>query len=187
MKSPIAYYPGRGSSIHQGLGLDLTEKGYSLIGLDMHQRFLRQPFQNQIKQLWAQVQQRLWSPRGHIIAKSYGAYVLLHALADAEPFPGRILLFSPVLGAAFVRKDGIYRGSIPPRANKLKKMAEQGLFPVPNYLEIHTGALDNGCDPDLAKLLIKSLPNGKIYIKDNCGHSLEPAYELKIALDFLKN
>ena len=70
---------------------------------------------------------------------------LLHVLADLEPFPRKILLCSPVLGAA-VAKNGFY-GSLPPRAEKLVKLAESNAFSAPRYMEIHTGAEDNGCDP----------------------------------------
>lgn len=65
---------------------------------------------------------------------SYGGYLLLQTLADLAAFPGRILLFSPVLGASTT--GNLYL--CPPRADKLLRLAKQGLFPTPDALEMES-------------------------------------------------
>jgi len=108
---------------------------------------------------------------------------LLHTLADLELFPGKVLLCSPVLGAA-VAKNGSF-GSLPPRAEKLVKLAEDKAFPAPRYVEIHTGAEDNGCDPMLASRFAELVKNTKLYVVAGAGHQLDQEYLRAMLSKFL--
>ena len=89
----------------------------------------------------------------------------------------------PVLGAA-VAKDGFYV-SRPPRAEKLLKLAESIGFPAPHYMEIHTGAEDNGCDPSLAARFTSLVGNTKLHIVPGEGHQLSEDYLQAVLCKFL--
>jgi hypothetical protein len=102
-----------------------------------------------------------------------------------EPFVGKILLFSPVLGMALARQ-GLY-GSIPPRAQKLPQLAQHKTFPSPQYMEIHTGADDQGCDPLLAKRFCALIDNVRLYIVPGAGHTLEQSYVQSVLDRFLEH
>lgn len=66
--------------------------------------------------------------------------------------------------------------SRPPRADKLLDLATRSQFPVPQWLEIHTGANDEGCDPDLAKKIGDLIEGTKVSIIPDQGHALPNAY-----------
>ncbi|MFW6373585.1 MAG: alpha/beta fold hydrolase [Thermodesulfobacteriota bacterium] len=119
------------------------------------------------------------------MGKSYGGYLLLHALADLPPFPGRILLFSPVLGEA-VTPNRRY-GSRPPRPRKLLEIADSGAFPPCGCLEVHTGEADPACDPDLARNIIPRLPNASLRVVPGAGHELDLEYVGRMFLKFIGN
>jgi hypothetical protein len=65
---------------------------------------------------------------------------------------------------------------MPPRAKKLLELSEQCRFPAPDYLEIHTGANDNGCDPILAKKFAAAFKKSRLVIVEDAGHNLSRAY-----------
>ncbi|MFH2057641.1 MAG: hypothetical protein ABIJ59_01930 [Pseudomonadota bacterium] len=106
-------------------------------------------------------------------------------MCELKAFPGRILLFSPVLGAA-IDKKRLY-SSRPPRADKLLELAKTYKFPIPQSLEIHTGADDNGCDPDLTKIFASFISTANINILQNQGHKLSTTYLKRIIHKFLES
>jgi hypothetical protein len=65
------------------------------------------------------------------------------------PFPGSVLLLSPILGE--FRDDSTSRGFIPPRAGLLMRRAKEGKFPTPKKCEIHVGSEDWQSHPDNVK------------------------------------
>jgi hypothetical protein len=124
-----------------------------------------------------------WDPNANLVGHSYGGYLLLHSLSELEPFPGRILLFSPVLGEAIDKRRRF--GSRPPRAGRLMELARKNQFPTLGYLEIHTGENDNGCDPNLDKAIGSFIPKSRIEIVSNQGHELPLEYITKVIVRFL--
>ena len=56
------------------------------------------------------------------------------------PFPGPVLLLSPVLGGAFASAVSV--GFIPPRADQLSEAAMNQEFPVLDKADIHVGSED---------------------------------------------
>jgi pimeloyl-ACP methyl ester carboxylesterase len=134
--------------------------GFTIHGREIISDFARLRFSEQLALIRSDLQPAFWHPEALLVGRSYGAYLLLHTLADTDPFLGKILLCSAVLGVA-VARDGFYV-SRPPRAEKLLKLAESNRFPAPQYMEIHTGAEDNGCDPLLAACLASLVGNTKL-------------------------
>ena len=136
--------------------------------------FARLGFSEQLALIQTDLLSGFWHSEAVLVGRSYGAYLLLHALAEMDFFPGKVLLFSPVLGAG-LSKDRLF-GVMPPRSKKLLKLAENGGFPAPRDLEIHTGAEDSGCDPRLAERFVSLVGNTKLRIIPNAGHQLSDEY-----------
>ena len=65
------------------------------------------------------------------------------------PFPGRVLLLSPVLGGAFASEVGV--GFIPPRADQLSQSVSRQEFPRLNQAEIHVGSEDWQSNPEVVR------------------------------------
>jgi len=140
MTDTIYYLTGRGGQLDKGLGEAILERGYKLSGREMSGGFDKLAFQNQIDLITQDLQDAFWNKEAKVVAVSYGAYLLLHALADLEPYVGSILLLSPVIGGV---TDGERMHFFsPPRADKLMRLIEEGAFPVPNKIEIHVGDKD---------------------------------------------
>ncbi|MFP4349097.1 MAG: alpha/beta fold hydrolase [Desulfococcaceae bacterium] len=147
--------------------------------------FVRLRFSEQLDLIADDLDSGFRTPESILVGKSYGGYLLLHALADLPPFPGRILLFSPVLGEA-VTPNRRY-GSRPPRPRKLLEIAESGTFPPCGCLEVHTGEADPACDPDLARNIIPRLPNASLRVVPGAGHELDLEYVGRMFLKFIGN
>ena len=180
----IYFIPGRGESLDAGLGRLIASRGYAVHGREIISDFARLRFAEQLAEIRSDLQPAWWHAEAILIGHSYGGYLLLHALADLTPFPGKVLLCSPVLGAA-VARDG-FLGSRPPRAERLVRLTESGTFPAPRYLEIHTGADDNGCDPRLAARFASLVGNTKLSIVAGAEHLLGDEYLRDILRKFLR-
>jgi alpha-beta hydrolase superfamily lysophospholipase len=179
----IYFIPGRGENLDAGLGRLIASMGYAVHGRGIVSEFARLRFAEQLALIRSDLQPAFWRAEAVLIGHSYGAYLLLQTLSEMDPFPGEILLVSPVLGAA-VARNGFF-GSRPPRAEKLVKLAESSAFPAPRYLEIHTGADDNGCDPRLAAHFASLVGNTKLSIVADAGHQLGEEYLRDILRRFL--
>lgn len=166
--------PGRGEKLGDTLGRIIMKLGYEIEGRELVSGFGRLWFSEQIKLVRSDLQASYWTSDSVLLGRSYGAYLLLHTLADMGPYPGKVLLFSPVLGAA-ITKDRFYM-SIPPRAKKLLMLADSDRFPVPGYMEIHTGAEDKGCDPLLAKQFVSRMNNVRLVVAPEAGHDFTEDY-----------
>lgn len=175
--------PGRNDALGAFLGDCISRQGFDVYGREILPPFSQLPFAEQAAKIERDIRSFLLCTAGTLIGESYGAYLLLHALADMDPFPGKILLFSPVLGPA-VSPNGRY-SSRPPRAERLLRLAAEGRFPPPRRIEIHTGAADRGCDPDLAARIGASIPAAIVHILPGQGHPLDDAYRTTVITAFL--
>lgn len=185
MKPSVYLIPGRDERMGGALGSILTQEGREVHGRALRGDFVRRRFPEQLAEIRRDLAEGFWTPESVLAGRSYGGYLILHALAEEEaPFPGRVLLLSPVLGPAR-RTDGRF-GSRPPRADRLRQMAEEGTFPPPAELEIHTGADDEGCDPDLAREIFGEMPGVKLVIAPGMGHELDPEYVWRVVRKFLE-
>lgn len=109
--------------------------------------FARLPFTEQKKAIADDLMAAFWREDALVIANSFGCYLFLHAQAQLPPFPGRVLLLSPVVGSVTSPDNGI-RFS-PPIADVLLTLAAAGDLSVPLSCEIHVGELDWQCPPTL--------------------------------------
>ena len=149
MGNTVYYLPGRGGEIITGLGQGLLDRGCSIVGRETRGAFLKLTFQQQLDAICTDLQDDFWSADAKLVAVSYGCYLFLHAQLCMPPFPGRVLLLSPVLGGAFASSVGV--GFIPPRADQLGQAAMNQEFPTLNKAEMHVGSEDWQSNPDAVR------------------------------------
>jgi len=183
MKKHVYLLPGREETFADNLAKSIESLGLTLCGREIVRDFARLRFAEQLALIKSDLQTAFWKPDAKIVARSYGAYLLLNTLAEMNPFPGEIMLLSPVLGAADAN-DGCYV-SRPPRAERFVKLIASRDFPCPRYLEIHPGAQDNGCDPSLAKCFASMVVNTKLHIVAGASHNLGEEYTRRAVRNFL--
>lgn len=142
----IYYLPGAGGQIQTGLGQGLLDRGFDLVGRETRGEFKLLPFQDKIDHIARDLQSGFWTEDARVVCNSFGAYLFLHAQAQMSPFPGRLLLLSPIVGH-FVNEDRMM-GFVPPRSDRLMELAESGRYPTPMNAQIHVGEEDWQSHPD---------------------------------------
>lgn len=136
----IYYLPGHGGRLHTGLGEGLRERGWSVAGRETVGSFRAQGFQEQIETVAEDLQEHFWHRDAQVVCNSFGAYLFLHAQTEMPPYPGRVLLLSPIVGA-FEDEEHLMHFS-PPRATALMRLVAEGSYTPPRQCEIHVGELD---------------------------------------------
>ena len=142
----IYYLPGWAGHLSKGLGQALIDRGYDVTGRETIGEFKDLTFTDQVETVKEDLLNHFWTEDSRVIANSFGAYLFLHAQASLEPYPGRILLLSPIVGGFADDETG--RFFSPPQEHKLLKLAEAGQFPVLKNCEVHTGSEDWQSHPD---------------------------------------
>jgi hypothetical protein len=173
MENAVYYLPGYGGRLLTGLGAALTSRGLDIAGRETVDEFRSMPFKDQVDTVAADLQDHFWNDSARVIANSFGAYLFLHAQAQMEPFLGRVLLLSPIVGEFSSTETSM--NFIPPKAEALSGLIKAGKFKPPTRCEIHVGALDWQSNPDqvseLGRLLgidVNVVPGG--------GHMLDKGY-----------
>jgi hypothetical protein len=173
LEQAIYYLPGRGGRVDEGLGLELRRRGLTVYGRHLFGEFQRLRFSDQTQVIAEDLQNGFWTENALVVANSFGAYLYLHAQTLLDPFPGKVLLLSPIIGATAAPGNGP-RFS-PPFAERLLQLAQAGEFTTPTRCEIHVGELDWQCQPDgirnfgrLTGIPVTTVPEG--------GHLLSHSY-----------
>lgn len=167
------YLPGHGGSLGTGLGEGLLSRGYEVTGRETVGDFLDLPFEDQIDTVANDLKEYFWREDAQVICVSFGAYLFLHAQAQLPPFPGKVLLLSPILGE--FKDDSTSRGFIPPRAGKLMKLAREGRYPTPMNCEVHVGSEDWQSQPEVVTEFGK-LTGIEVTVAQGQGHDLGKDY-----------
>ena len=142
-----AYYlPGAGGYISTGLGEGLLSRGWAAKGRETIGEFRKWSFQKQVDAIADDLRAMFWREDAHVVAVSFGAYLFLHAQAQLPPYVGKVLLLSPIVGQFSSEEIGL--GFIPPRADKLRELAESNQYPVPLNCQIHVGSEDWQSNPE---------------------------------------
>ena len=174
-KMPTIYYvPGRGGRLNQGLGLELSSRGYDLMGReiagpgprDQSNPFASLSFQQQVQVIQHDLKAHFWTPEALVIGNSFGAYLIAHSILQLGKFPGKCLFLSPVLGAVKTT-DMLFK---PPKSSALKDAIENRSFPS-IILDIIVGSRDEHFVVEVAEKL-DQLTDGAITIIDDEGHRL---------------
>ena len=169
----IYYLPGRGGRVDEGLGLALQSRGFSVYGRQLFGEFQRLRFSDQIQAIAEDLKQGFWREDALVVANSFGAYLYLHAQTLLDPIPGKVLLLSPIIGAAAAPENGP-RFS-PPFADRLLQLAQAGELTTPHRCEIHVGELDWQCQPAKIQGLGK-LTGIPVTVVPGGGHLLSHSY-----------
>jgi len=169
----IYYLPGHGGSISNGLGQALSGRGYDVFGRETVGDFRRLDFNDQVDTIAQDLIRDFWSKDSRIVANSFGAYLLLHALAKLEPYKGNIILLSPIVGE--FKSDEIRMGFIPPYSKRLFELANANQFPVPKHCSFHVGSEDWQSNPKNVSTFAELL-GAPVTIVPHVGHQLPRNY-----------
>lgn len=174
MTSKTVYYlPGGGGQLETGLGQGLMDRGFNVTGRETRDYFRVLPFTAQIQIIVEDLQKHFWDEQAQVVCNSYGAYLFLHAQALMPPFPGRVLLLSPIVGE-FTNVQARTSFS-PPRPTRLNVLAQKKQFPVPHQCEIHVGSEDWQSNPENV-LVFGHLTGIPVIIVPQGHHDLGKAY-----------
>lgn len=168
----IYYLTGRGGKLTEGLGEALLHRGCDVSGREVSRDLFSLSFQEQVDLISNDIEQ-FWSTDSKIVAVSYGAYLLLHALMDKDSCPSNILLLSPILGG--VNDPGVMKFYRPPRANKLLDTVRAGKYPKLKQLQIHVGEHDWQSIPDRG-IEFSQAVGGRCIVISEKGHLLGKNY-----------
>ncbi|MCF8211185.1 MAG: hypothetical protein K9K38_17555 [Rhodoferax sp.] len=159
--------------MNTGLGEALLSRGYQITGRETVGEFRRIPFSQQIAIIAEDLTASHWQEDGLVIANSFGAYLFLNAQALLQPYIGKVLLLSPIVGEFSNEETNI--GFIPPQSGKLLEIAESGNYPTPQHCEIHVGENDWQSNPSNV-LQLAGLLGVEVSVVPNGGHNLSKTY-----------
>lgn len=182
LSQAIYYLPGRGGRLDAGLGSALLERGHEVRGRETVGEFQRLGFSDQLALVADDLQSHFWHSDALVLANSFGAYLFLHAQARTSPFPGRVLLLSPVLGGSSYPGGG--PTFLPPFADQLMALARSGELTLPYCCEIHVGENDWQCQADRVAEF-GALTGAPVTIVSSAGHQLPKHYVSKVLDDWL--
>jgi len=178
----IYYLPGWGGQLNTGLGQALISRGVDITGRETRDKFKDLGFNGQVSQVAQDLQDHFWTTESKVIANSFGGYLFLHAQALLPPYPGKVVLLSPIVGE-FSDTDQ-EMNFIPPYAGKLFNLIECNEMTAPFNAEIHTGELDCQSSPSAVKKLGEAL-SIPVHIVAGAGHRLPKEYVSNILDYFL--
>ena len=144
-------FPGRGEAVHDVRPLVTSQ---DVTGIDFDDRFAALGFAAQLAAV-ARLVAADGSSTTLLVGRSFGAWLLLHALLDrADAYPGTVLLLAPVLGAGSVGKTGF----IPPRARTFWQRVEAGQATPASRMVLACGVTDTQAPIELARALARHWP-----------------------------
>lgn len=165
--------PGLHGRLERGLGAELLARGLSVTGRETVGGFDGLPFAEQVRTVADDLLANFWHPQARVIANSFGAYLFLNAQALIEPFPGRVLMLSALIGEGQNPATG--QAFTLPRSEQFEQILTSNLFSAPRSLEVHVGALDWQANParwqDLAARL-----DFKLFVVPKGKHRLDHGY-----------
>ena len=171
--STVYLLPGLRGSLTSGLGAELQRLGLSVTGRETVGNFDQLPFVNKVEAIANDLQTHFWHPDAKVVANSFGAYLFLNAQALLDPFPGKVLLLSALLGEGEDPVTG--RAFSLPRSESLQRLLASGRYPLPCKLQVHVGELDWQANPDRWKALAPEI-GVDLYVVPEQGHRLDHGY-----------
>lgn len=177
MSKSVYYLTGMGGRLHTGLGEALSTRGFEIYGRELFGDFKKLQFQEKVDAVAHDLKTYFWSENALVIANSFGAYLFLHAQAQIEPYVGKVILLSPIIGV--FSNDETMTAYVPPRADRLFQQAKSNQFQKPMQCEIHVGELDWQSNPKKVSEL-GMLLNIATHIVPKAGHILPKEYVGKL-------
>ena len=173
MSKSVYYLTGMGGSLDTGLGQGLLSRGFEIAGRELVGEFRKLDFQQQVDIVVSDLQSNFWQEEARVIANSFGAYLFLHAQAQMEPYIGKVILLSPIVGE--FSNEETRMNFIPPRAEKLLQLATANSFPIPKQCEVHVGSEDWQSNPANVTAF-GSMLGINVTVVPNAGHMLPKEY-----------
>jgi pimeloyl-ACP methyl ester carboxylesterase len=155
VKSTVYYLPGWGGQLGTGLGQALMERGFDVAGRETRDDFKALSFTEQVQCVVQDLQQHFWSDGSMVVANSFGGYLFLHAQSQLPPYPGQVLLLSPIVGSFDDESRDMH--FYPPQAERLFELIDAGQMVSPLHAEIHTGEHDWQSHPKAVQRLGEAL------------------------------
>lgn len=169
----VYYLPGHGGRLATGLGEGLASRGWSIAGRETLGEFREIGFREQVRLVAEDLQQHFWHEQAKVVAVSFGAYLFLHAQTTLPPFPGSVLLLSPIVGE--FSDEGRSVNFSPPHATRLSDLAKAGRFTAPPHCHIHVGSDDWQSRPEQV-LELGRLTGIGVTVVPGAGHMLGKEY-----------
>jgi alpha-beta hydrolase superfamily lysophospholipase len=173
MDNSVYYLTGMGGRLDTGLGQGLLSRGFEIAGRELVGEFRRLDFQQQVDLVVSDLQSNFWQEDARVIANSFGAYLFLHAQAQMDPYIGKVILLSPIVGE--FSNEETRMNFIPPRADKLLQLAKASSFPIPKQCEVHVGSEDWQSNP-VNVTTFGSMLGIDVTVVPNAGHMLPKEY-----------
>ena len=164
---PIYYVTGRMGSMSHGFGAHLASLGRPYAGRELDADFFRMRHEEQVETILNDLREFDGSP---IAANSYGAFLILCALANEDINLSHSFFMSPVTGATFV--SGRYFR--PAGARRVESAINDSSFiGTTESLQVIVGALDEQCVPERCDKMAKVLGGQSLIVPDT-GHKIDP-------------
>lgn len=167
-RSKVFCVPGRDESFAEAFGGLMWTQPVDIGHVDLTGPFARLRFSEQVDTVHGLIRQQYWSREALLLGRSFGAWILLHALMQLEEsFPGTVVLLSAVLGY------GQHRGLhfIAPRAATFWEYAASHARAPARHLALLHAADDTQCPVDYAKELRRLWPL-ELVLFEHGGHDI---------------
>jgi hypothetical protein len=182
MNETAYYLPGMGGRINTGLGKGLHDRGYSVVGRETRGEFQKYGFQDKIDVVANDLTEHFWYENAKVIVNSFGAYLFFHAQLQMKPYPGHVLVLSPIIGGS--NDNETMMRFYPPRADVLVQAATDGVFPCPLNAQIHVGSEDWQSGPT-GVVSFGAATGMPVSVVDKQGHMLSVDYVGDLLDEFL--
>ena len=163
----IYYVSGRGGALDRGLGAAIQTYAHQFFGRAVSGDFEKLDHAEQVQTIREDLGSMPNDEPKILVAHSYGAYLLLHALIRNPHSIDTLLLISPVTGAAM----GNGRFFRPPGTKALSQALADRSIQLPKQGALVTGELDWQSPADRGKDVALQL-GVKFSVVPNIGHRL---------------
>jgi hypothetical protein len=133
----IYYLPGRGGRLETGLGEALLSRGLKVSGRETIGEFAKLSFPEQIELVAQDLKTHFLHEDAMVVANSFGAYLFLHAQTLMSPFPGKVLLLSPIVGEFANSESQTF--FVPPRARQCNDFMQNNFSHLDSYIANEQG------------------------------------------------
>ena len=173
MKDTVYYLPGMGGRLNTGLGRGIHDRGYKIVGRETRGEYQKYSFQDKIDLVANDLEQHFWYEEAKVVVNSFGGYLFLHAQLQMKPYPGQVLILSPIISSS--KHDETQMRFYPPRADALVEAAASGEVPCPINAAVHVGSEDWQSGPD-GVLSFGRAVGVPVSVVDGQGHMLSVDY-----------
>ena len=148
----IYFLPGRGAALNGSLGQSLQSMAIEIVGREITNDFSKLSLDDQATIIGHDLDQISHLNYG-VVAHSYGAYLLLHAMINSKVKIPKLCLISPVSSAA--TGNGHYFK--PPGVKRLASALNAGLLIKATNASVITGADDWQAPPRQCELIANAV------------------------------